>query len=113
MAVGDIAGAVRAGKVVLTTYHSAKGREWDFVTMPGLIDGILPLRQWSASIRRHLPAPPDKLEQDRRAFYVGLTRAKKAAILIYGDHWETPWGAKNRYSISPYASAVLQRIAAA
>ena len=39
--------------------------------------------------------PPDELEQARRAFYVGLTRAKDAVILIHGTYWETDWKAKN------------------
>jgi DNA helicase-2/ATP-dependent DNA helicase PcrA len=45
LTVADIAaGALRTGKVTLTTYHSAKGREWDIVIMPGLVDGIMPKR---------------------------------------------------------------------
>jgi len=110
LTVGDIAGALRTGKVTLTTYHAAKGREWDFMLLPGLVDGIMPFRKWSRRHRRHTETPPDQFEQDRRAFYVGLTRAKQAAILIYGDYWETNWGAENRYGVSPFAKAVLTQM---
>ena len=43
LTVADIAaGALRVGKVTLTTYHSAKGRGWDVVILPGLVEGIMP-----------------------------------------------------------------------
>jgi DNA helicase-2/ATP-dependent DNA helicase PcrA len=109
LAVGEIAGALRTGKVTLTTYHAAKGREWDFVILPGLIDGIMPRRIWSKRDRRYLPAPPDQFHQDRRAFYVGMTRAKRAVILIYGDYWKTDWG-KNCYGVSPFVKAVFDQM---
>ncbi|AXH93562.1 ATP-dependent helicase [Micromonospora aurantiaca] len=110
LTVGDIAGALRTGKVTLTTYHAAKGREWDFILMPGLVDGIMPFRKWSQRHGRHMETPSDQFEQDRRAFYVGLTRAKQAAVLIYGEHWETGWGAENRYGVSPFVKAVLAKM---
>jgi DNA helicase-2/ATP-dependent DNA helicase PcrA len=70
LTVADIAAAaLRVGKVTLTTYHSAKGREWDVVIMPGLVDGIMPRRTWDRRLRRF--AEPTQLAQDRRAFYVG------------------------------------------
>jgi superfamily I DNA/RNA helicase len=82
--VGEIAdGMLRVGKITLTTYHSAKGREWDTVILPGLIDGILPKRK-RASWQRAFGAPT-QLGQDRRAFYVGVTRAKDTVVLIYPD----------------------------
>jgi DNA helicase-2/ATP-dependent DNA helicase PcrA len=96
LTVADIAaGSLRTGKVTLTTYHSAKGRGWDVVILPGLVEGIMPRWTWYKPRRRFVQPPPGDLEQDRRAFYVGLTRAKDAVILIHGTYWETEWGTRN------------------
>lgn len=108
LAVQDIAaGTLRAGKVTLTTYHSAKGREWDAVFLPGLVDGIMPGRRWSPRLQRYPEPPPDQLQQARRSFYVGLTRAKKSLTLIYGTYWETDWRQKNNYGVSRFVKDVL------
>jgi DNA helicase-2/ATP-dependent DNA helicase PcrA len=96
LTVADIAaGSLRTGKVTLTTYHSAKGRGWDVIILPGLVEGIMPRWTWYRPYRTYVQPPPGELEQDRRAFYVGLTRAKDAVILIHGTYWETEWGARN------------------
>jgi DNA helicase II / ATP-dependent DNA helicase PcrA len=65
----------------LTTYHSAKGREWPYVILPALQEGIVP--DWPLDYGK--PYPPDsaKVAEERRLFYVALTRAQQAAILIY------------------------------
>lgn len=53
--------------VRLSTYHLAKGLEWEAVFMPSLRDGELPY--WRAD-------SPAEIASERRLFYVGLTRAK-------------------------------------
>jgi DNA helicase-2/ATP-dependent DNA helicase PcrA len=73
--------AERAGSadgVNLLTYHRAKGLEWDAVALPMLEEGSLPIRQ----------ALDDDalLEEERRLFYVGLTRAR--------DHLAISWAAE-------------------
>jgi superfamily I DNA/RNA helicase len=40
------------GKVALTTYHSAKGREFSVVILPGLVEGVVPRLSWSRRLRR-------------------------------------------------------------
>jgi DNA helicase-2/ATP-dependent DNA helicase PcrA len=106
LTVADVAaGLLRAGKITLTTYHSAKGREWDVVIMPGLVDGLMPKRFWSKQLRRF--GQPVQLAQDRRAFYVGITRAADIAVLIYGQYWETDWGYQNRLGPSRFVHDIL------
>jgi DNA helicase-2/ATP-dependent DNA helicase PcrA len=58
--------------VVLSTLHAAKGLEWDHVFLIGINDGILPMGEGSEAI-----------EEERRLFYVGLTRARKTLRLSY------------------------------
>jgi DNA helicase-2/ATP-dependent DNA helicase PcrA len=109
LTVADIAaGALRIGKVTLTTYHSAKGREWDVVIMPGLVDGIMPRRTWNRQLRRF--ADPAQLSQDRRAFYVGVTRAKNTVVLIYGQYWVTDWGTRNRLGTSRFVRDIIRSL---
>jgi DNA helicase-2/ATP-dependent DNA helicase PcrA len=105
-----VVGSLRTGKVTLTTYHAAKGREWEVVILPGLVDGIMPSRFWDRRLRDYPEPPPDRLAQDRLAFYVGLTRAKSAAILIYGTYWETDWGKPIPLGVSRFAKDVLRHL---
>ena len=54
--------------VVLTTMHSAKGLEFEVVFVIGCIDGIIPHEKSKSTLH---------IEEERRLFYVALTRAKK------------------------------------
>jgi DNA helicase-2/ATP-dependent DNA helicase PcrA len=60
------------GFVTLSTIHSAKGLEWDVVFIMHLLDGQFP----SSRIRTK-----DELEEERRLFYVAVTRAKSKLFL--------------------------------
>lgn len=64
--------------VVLSTLHAAKGLEWDHVFLVGVNDGLLPFSSGSASSGpADVTLAPAALEEERRLFYVGLTRAKR------------------------------------
>lgn len=64
-------------KVALMTIHSAKGLEFPYVYIVGLEENLFP-SQMSLSSR------PD-LEEERRLFYVALTRAEKEVTLSYAS----------------------------
>jgi DNA helicase-2/ATP-dependent DNA helicase PcrA len=65
----------RADRVSLLTLHAAKGLEFPVVFIAGLEDGLLPLH-WNA---------PDEaaMAEERRLFYVGMTRAKDRLVLSH------------------------------
>ena len=60
-------------KVTLMTLHSAKGLEYVTVFIVGLEEGLFPLQRTIAE--------PAELEEERRLFYVGATRARKKLYL--------------------------------
>ena len=64
-------------KVSLMTIHSAKGLEFPYVFIAGLEDGLFPSEMSSTSRA--------DLEEERRLFYVALTRAEKLATLSYAS----------------------------
>lgn len=63
--------------VTVATLHAAKGREWPFVVMAGMNDGVLPTR---AAMRS---SGNDGLAEERRLCYVGMTRARDRLLLTY------------------------------
>lgn len=68
------------GKVTLTTFHAAKGREWDYVLLPGLQEGMSP--QWDRHYSQRIPPSRRTLDEERRLFYVAVTRARRGVVLI-------------------------------
>jgi DNA helicase-2/ATP-dependent DNA helicase PcrA len=72
------------GRVKLMTVHGSKGREFRYVFMPRLTEGA-----WSTRARpEHFYVPgilsgANELEDERRLFYVGITRAREHAVLSY------------------------------
>src|SRR5438105_3163317 len=66
-----------ADAVTLMTLHNAKGLEYPVVFLTGLEDGLFPLSQAFDD--------PGKLEEERRLFYVGITRAKEKLYLSHTE----------------------------
>jgi DNA helicase-2/ATP-dependent DNA helicase PcrA len=68
----------RTGRVTLITAHNTKGLEFDRVILTGLEDGIFPHH---SSTVQGLPVEGAELEEERRLFYVGVTRARQELYL--------------------------------
>lgn len=74
-------------KVTIMTMHSAKGLEFKNVYLAGMEDGLFP-SQMSMNTDK-------ELEEERRLFYVALTRAEEKAILSYANN-RYKWGVSTR-----------------
>ncbi|MFT8596708.1 ATP-dependent helicase [Acetobacter orientalis] len=66
-------------KLSLMTLHGAKGLEFDIVFLPGWEEGVFP------SQRTLDEGGLKGLEEERRLAYVGITRAKKHALIYHAD----------------------------
>ncbi len=91
----------RADRISLLTLHAAKGLEFPVVFIIGCEDGILPLT-WGE-------AEAADLEEERRLFYVGVTRAKTKLYLCYARkrRWR---GVVHSLPPSPYLAGVEEHL---
>jgi DNA helicase-2/ATP-dependent DNA helicase PcrA len=72
-------GVPPANAVSLLTLHSAKGLEFDYVFMVGLEEQLFPHE------RSLLSGDEADIEEERRLFYVGLTRARRRCFLLHAE----------------------------
>lgn len=84
-------------QAVFMTYHGAKGLEFDRVYLPGLNYGKVPHG-------RMLTA--ESIEEERRMFYVAMTRAKEELFLLYEKEEEKNKDSKME-SLSPFVAELL------
>ena len=87
--------------VTLMTLHSAKGLEFPVVFLVGMEEGIFPGYK---SI-----GEPKELEEERRLFYVGITRAKEYLYLSCAKH-RTIFGSTSYNSISRFVSEIPEEL---
>jgi DNA helicase-2/ATP-dependent DNA helicase PcrA len=85
----------RADRVALMTLHASKGLEFPVVFIVGCEEGLLPYERVARSEIAHSEATD--IEEERRLFYVGLTRAQRKLVLthartrfLYGQRKENP-----------------------
>jgi DNA helicase-2/ATP-dependent DNA helicase PcrA len=89
----------RADRVTLLTLHAAKGLEFPVVFLIGCEDGLLPLR------RPGTPLTADGEAEERRLFFVGLTRAQDR---LYVSHALRRFrhGAEREMPVTPFLGVI-------
>jgi len=98
------------GRIVITTLHSSKGRQFDAVILPGLVEGILPRRPWNRKTRTNDEPAAPVLAEDRRLFYVGFTRARKLVFLVYGKSYLNDYGYPVALGVSRFVKEIHNRL---
>jgi DNA helicase-2/ATP-dependent DNA helicase PcrA len=83
--------------VQLMTLHCAKGLEFSVVFVAGLNDGLFPHARSSET--------PEELEEERRLFYVGMTRAKDVLILTSAERRRV-FGQDTPFDPSPFLEEI-------
>ena len=85
-------GAPEEEQVVFTTIFRTKGLEYDYVILPECNENALPYLKGERvdiyDLKERFQVDPlsDKLESERRLFYVALTRARKGVFIGAGEH---------------------------
>ena len=93
-----------ADRVLLLTAHNAKGLEFPHVIVAGLEEGLLP--------HGNSLDEPEKLEEERRLFYVAITRAQQSVVLTaaaYRRRFDGARGASVSRFINEIPAELLDR----
>ncbi len=101
-----------ADAVAVLTVHKAKGLEWPTVFLVGLADGRFPIRQWKdalelpSALGRWEPTEGDApIQEERRLFYVAMTRARDELVLSHA----ADYGGGRTRRVSPFVTEALDR----
>lgn len=84
----DVRTMKKSGHVCLCTIHKSKGLEWEYVFLTNASDDLIPKLK-----------TPKSIEEDRRLFYVAITRAKVRLFITYTANQIAPY-------VSRYVSEV-------
>ena len=93
----DQEGSEDRNKVTLMTIHSAKGLEFKHLVIAGAEEELFPSQMSTGN--------PKDLEEERRLFYVALTRAEKTAMISYAV-LRYKWGIQNSCSPSRFIKEI-------
>ena len=86
--------------VALMTLHAAKGLEFPVVFVCGVEDGLIPFRERDAD-----------LAEERRLFYVGMTRAEEELVLLRARSRQR-YGERVQCALSPFVDEIPARLLA-
>jgi len=89
------------GGVKLMTVHAAKGLEFDNVFITGLEQGLFPMQRDSEKT--------EDQEEERRLFYVAVTRARKKLFLLWAN-FRTVFGSKEVNISSEFIDDINEEI---
>jgi len=94
--------------VNLMSLHAAKGLEFNTVFFIGLEENIIPIRHYSAE-KLKKKDKERRVDEERRLFYVGITRAKERLYLTYADSrlW---YSKKQRFAPSRFLACLPKRL---
>ena len=84
--------------VALMTLHAAKGLEFPVVFICGVEDGLIPFRERDAD-----------LAEERRLFYVGMTRAEEELVLLRARSRQR-YGERVQCALSPFVDEIPARL---
>ncbi|MFA6917606.1 MAG: ATP-dependent DNA helicase [Candidatus Gracilibacteria bacterium] len=97
--------------VQVLTAHGAKGLEFDYVFVVNAVNQRFPSSKRTDAFelpqeltKEIYPEGDFHIQEERRLFYVAMTRAKKQLFITYSDQYE---GAK-KWKVSPFVTEVLQ-----
>ncbi len=71
------------GGILSTTIHQSKGLEFDAVILNQVNIGKIPHQIWNSEIREHEELTTENLEDGKKVFYVGVSRARKYLIMLH------------------------------
>ena len=75
----------QTNKILLMTVHASKGLEFPYVYVAGMEENLFPSESMNDT--------PDKIEEERRLFYVAITRAQKAVTVSFSQN-RRKWGSE-------------------
>ena len=88
-------------RITLSTVHQAKGMEWPVVVLPWLSEGMFPSAKASEEGR---------LDEERRLFYVAVTRAKDHLCMFAPEVRRTADGGMFPVNVSPFAKEIPREL---
>jgi DNA helicase-2/ATP-dependent DNA helicase PcrA len=96
------------GRVTVGTYHGAKGRTFSAVLLPALTEGVVPT--WARDFGRPVPPPAALVGEERRYFYVALTRSRGSVLIHAATSGIDNRGDPVRQGYSRFALELAQQL---